>query len=270
MKRRSFIERSIAAIARSRDAALRNERTSANFIELLDPRARLVALLMLVFATGFSRSLTPIALLLAVTVLVALFAGIHLTHLVLRVWLPALFFSGVIALPALFTTAGAPLFRLAPRLVVTQSGATTAAFLLLRVVTAVTLTYVLIASTRWSRTLAALRALRVPAVIIAIFEMTYRYLFVLLDGAHEMLQSRRARTVGPLPPAERRRASTSIAGALLSRSVATSHQVHAAMLARGFRGEVRTLDEFTFGAADIFFLSAAMTSAVAIAWRWHP
>lgn len=268
MKRRSFLERSIAAVAASRDAALRHDRVGANFIELIDPRVRLVVLVVLIVAAALSRQLLAIAVLLGVTTLVGLFAGMSPRTLLVRVWLPALLFSGVIAIPALFTTRGTPLLRVTDRLTVTETGARTAAFLLLRVITAVTLTYVLIASTRWSRVLAALRSLRIPAVVIAIFEMTHRYLFVLLDTAHEMLQSRRSRTVGPLPSSERRRVTTSVAGALLSRSIATSAEVHAAMLARGFRGEVRTLDEFRLGAADLTFLTFACAAAIAVAWRW--
>ena len=80
-------------------------------------------------------------------------------------------------------------------------------------------------------------------ILVAILGMTYRYIFVILQTALEMLESRKSRTVGVLPPADGRRLAASSVGVLLSKSVALSSDVHMAMLSRGFRGEIHLLDE---------------------------
>ena len=45
--------------------------------------------------------------------------------------------------------------------------------------------------------LKALRVLRVPVVVVVVLGMTYRYILLLLEIAHEMFEARRSRTVSP-------------------------------------------------------------------------
>ena len=69
---------------------------------------------------------------------------------------------------------------------------------MLRVETAVTFTTLLILCTPWTHVLKALRALRLPKEAITMLAMTYRYVFLLVDTAGQMFESRRSRTVGVL------------------------------------------------------------------------
>ena len=68
--------------------------------------------------------------------------------------------------------------------------------LVARVETAATLSVLLILCTPWSHVLKALRVLRVPVVFVVILGMTYRYILLLLQSAHDMFESRRSRMVG--------------------------------------------------------------------------
>jgi energy-coupling factor transporter transmembrane protein EcfT len=134
--------------------------------------------------------------------------------------------------------------------VVTWQGARTSAFLISRAETAATLSALLVFTTPWPWVLKALRSFRCPAVAVVILSMTYRYIFVTLETALAMFESRRSRTVGVLEPAERRRLSAAAAGVLLSRSLQLSSEVHLAMQSRGFRGEVHIMREFRAQPAD--------------------
>jgi len=49
--------------------------------------------------------------------------------------------------------------------------------------------------------------------------MTHRYVFLLVETASQMLESRRSRTVGILKPAAQRRMAARTAGVLLSKSI---------------------------------------------------
>ena len=53
---------------------------------------------------------------------------------------------------------------------------------------------VLTATTPALRLLEALRALRMPAILVAIVMLMYRYLFVLVDEAQRMMRARAARS----------------------------------------------------------------------------
>ena len=96
--------------------------------------------------------------------------------------------------------------------------------------------------------------------------MTYRYIFVILQTAFDMFESRKSRTVGVLDPAERRRVAASAVGVLLSKSVQLSGDVHLAMQSRGFRGEVYVLDEFRASARDRCWLAAFIALAALALW----
>ena len=68
----------------------------------------------------------------------------------------------------------------------------------------------------------------------------------------DMFEARKARTVAPeTGSAAGRRFVAEAAGSLFGRSYALSEEVHQAMVARGYRGEARTLDRFHVGLVDL-------------------
>ena len=88
---------------------------------------------------------------------------------------------------------------------VSSQGLRSAAFLILRAETAGTLAVLLILCTLWTQLLRALRFFRVPAILVVIVGMTYRYIFLLVQTAQDMFEAREARLIGILEPADRRR-----------------------------------------------------------------
>jgi energy-coupling factor transporter transmembrane protein EcfT len=88
----------------------------------------------------------------------------------------------------------------------------------------------------------------------------------MLQTALEMLESRKSRTVGVLPPLEGYSQAGASAGVLLSKSVRLSEDVHLAMQSRGFRGEIHLLDDFQSRPADWCWLAAFATLSVAAFW----
>jgi cobalt/nickel transport system permease protein len=90
--------------------------------------------------------------------------------------------------------------------------------------------------------LLTLRRLRVPAVFVATLAFMYRYIFVLWDELEKMRMARRARTFGAGGFWLRWKTSAQLIGMLLIRAMERAERVHGAMCARGWDGEVRTLD----------------------------
>jgi energy-coupling factor transporter transmembrane protein EcfT len=91
--------------------------------------------------------------------------------------------------------------------------------------------------------------------------MAYRYIFLLLESAHDMLESRRSRMVGKLAGPERRRLAAASVGVLMSKTLQMSGDVYGAMLARGFRGEVYVLDDFKTARLDWIMLAVFVALA---------
>lgn len=263
-RRRSFIERTIGELAGAMERTLYAEALAQTdgLLQRLDPRVKLVGLLALMAATATAHRLQVILGLFGLGVLLALLSHVPLRTLATRAWVGALIFTGVVALPALVITPGAPLLRL-PLLgwAVTAQGLGTATLLVCRVETTVTFSLLLILCTPWTHVLKALRVLRVPVVIVVILGMTYRYIFLMLRIAQEMFEARQSRSVGTLEGPEQRRLAAASVGVLLDKSFQLSNDVYLAMQSRGFRGEVYTLDEFAMRRRDWLALGLLLALA---------
>ena len=252
-KSRGMIERSLSSFVNGLGHALCGEEMAKKngLLQKLDPRLKILAGLALIAAAALSRRLWVIATLLALAIAIAFLSKVPLSMLAKRVWLGVLGFTGWISVPALFLTPGHELYRL-PALgwTITAQGLRAAAYLIMRAETAATFSILLVLCTPWSSVLKALRGLHLPMVLVVILGMTYRYIFLFLRSAHDMLEARKSRMVGPLAGPEFRRMATASAGVLIAKTLQFSGDVYMAMRSRGFRGEVYLLDEFETGWGD--------------------
>jgi len=268
-RRKGFVEKTTRGLLEATGQALFAEDMAAagGFLQRLDPRVKLVGIGVLIAAVVAVRRLWVLAAILALAALLALVSRIPIRLLALRVWLAVLAFTGAIALPAIFLTPGAAIYRL-PLLdwAVTSQGLRGAGFLILRAETAATLSTLLILTTLWTHLMRALRYFHAPVVFVAILGMTYRYMFLFLATARDMFESRESRLVGDLAPADRRRLAAASAGVLLGKTLQVSSEVHMAMQARGFRGEVRLLEELRMRPNDWLRLAAFVGTAVLAVW----
>ncbi len=227
-------------------------RPRPSLIHALDPRVKLT--LALAFILGVA--LTPIAawpvyvfltaLLLSVVLLSELGVGYVLKRSALA--LPFV----LAAIPILVTAPGATLWAVTVdgmALRLTDAGAARFGSILLKSWLSVQMAIVLAASTPFPQLLLAMRALRIPRLLVAIFGLMWRYLFVLVDEALRLLRARAARSAAPDHPlvgtrpggtiAWRARVAGGMAGNLLIRSLDRGERIYAAMAARGYDGEVR-------------------------------
>ena len=268
-RRKGFVEKTARGLLEATEQVLFAEDLAATggFLQRLDPRVKLVGIGALIVAAVAVHRLWVLAGILAIGIVLALVSHIPIRLLTARVWLAVLAFTGAIALPAIFLTPGAAIYRL-PLLEwpVTQQGLRSAGFLILRAETAATLSMLLILTTLWTRLLRALRYFRAPVVVVAILGMTYRYMFLFLATARDMFESRESRIVGVLQPADRRRLAAASAGVLLGKTLQVSGEVHMAMQARGFRGEIRLLDELQMRPNDWLRLAAFVGAATLAVW----
>ncbi len=268
-RRRSFVEKTIRSLLNVLQDALFVEETaqSAGLLQRLDERVKLVGIGLLIVAAVASHRISVLIALLAAGLLLAVVSRIPVRVLAVKVWIGVLAFTGIIALPAIFLTPGVTVLRL-PVLdwAVSYQGLRTAAFLILRGETAATFAALLVLCTIRTRLLRALRFFRIPAVLVAIVGMTYRYIFLFLQTAQDMFEAREVRLIGALEPADRRRLAAANVGLLLGRSIQLSGEIHLAMQARGFRGDVRLLDDPSLGSKDWLGLAAFSGLAFAAIW----
>jgi cobalt/nickel transport system permease protein len=265
----AFLDRLAGGLVHAMDHALDADNLAHRdgLLQRLDPRVKLAGLLGLIVVAVFVKSLAVLGGLFLVAVALALPSQVSLSRLARQIWLKVFAFTVLIALPAVFLVPGTIVARV-PILLwpVTLQGIRSASFLLGRAETAATFALLLILSTPWPHVLKALRVFRVPMVLVVVLGMTHRYIFVFLESASQMFASRRSRMVGPLSPSDRRRVATATAGVLLDKALGLSREVQLAMASRGYRGEVRLIDDFH--ATPLDGLALAGFAAIASAALW--
>jgi cobalt/nickel transport system permease protein len=120
------------------------------------------------------------------------------------------------------------------------------------------------ATTSFPAVLRALRALRVPALLVLTAAFTYRYAFVIADEARRMRAALAARGYRPRSLAQAA-ALGRLATALFLRAHARGERVYVAMLARGWRGTMPARAPLALGRPDALFL--ALVAGVPLALR---
>jgi cobalt/nickel transport system permease protein len=172
------------------------------------------------------------------------------------------------ALTVIFTLPGTVLWVGPWGLTITDAGLIRFFSILCRSWVSVQMAILLTATTRFPDVLHALRHLKVPAILVSILAFMYRYLFVLADEVGRLLRARAARSARlPQQPAGRSiwwraQIAGSMVGQLLVRSLARSDRVYQAMLARGYRGELLTMNPHVMHTLDWLVLGAALLALI--------
>jgi cobalt ECF transporter T component CbiQ len=236
------------AAAVARDAIAAAEMAARDgLLQQLDPRTKLVGLLVLLLVASLSRSLVVLGALYGLALVLATASRVPLRSFVARVWLFVPLFTAVVALPAALNivTPGHVIVPLGTwfghPVGITSQGLRGAALLVARVATSVSLAVLTTLTTSWPRLLGALRSLRVPGMFVTVAAMAHRYVFHLLDTVTDVYTARRARTVKPESGSSARRFVGASAGVLFGKASHLTTEVHQAMVARGYTGDIRTL-----------------------------
>jgi cobalt/nickel transport system permease protein len=217
-------------------------------LHALDARVKLILALAYILALSLlPAGRWPIyVLLLALIVSAALVSGLGIAFAAKRALLAILFILA--ALPLLFTTAGAPLLSGqlgAWQWTLTAEGLVRFTSIALKAWLSLQAAILLSATTEFPELLMAMRAIRIPQLLVAIVGLMWRYLFILADEAMRLLRAREARSAahagGGGSLSWRARVAGHMAGSLFLRGYERSERVYGAMLARGYDGEIRTL-----------------------------
>jgi len=282
-KRASFVDKTITGAASLLRRAMFADDVSSGsgLLQRIDARIKILTLLALLVATSFVHHVPVLAAMYLATLPLAFASQLSLGFFVKRVWLFIPIFTGVVVLPATFSfiTDGDIVVPLGHwfghRVGLTSQGLQSAALIITRVATSISLVVLLTLTTPWARLLAALRALHVPKLFIQVVGMAYRYLFHLLDSVTDMYTARKARTVGSASNVKAAHAREgrafvgATAGALFGRAHALSDEVYSAMIARGYTGQARSLDGFRVRGRDLVWVGGCVAAIVAVIWWDH-
>ena len=221
-------------------------------VHRLDPRVKFVLAVVFIFTV----TLMPIGawpiyiLLFSIALSIEILSELGVSYVLKRSALAIPFVLA--ALPLIFTVKGSPLFSIALgnwTLSASQAGLERFASIAFKSWISVQAAIVLAASTPFPDLLAAMRGVGVPRLLVAIFGLMWRYLFVLVDEALRLIRARAARSGHSGQPGARpggsliwrARVAGGMAGNLFLRAFERSERIYNAMLSRGYNGEVRAL-----------------------------
>ncbi len=121
----------------------------------------------------------------------------------------------------------------------------------------------LAATTTVTSLLKGLEQLRAPSIMVMLLSFMYRYLFVISDEAERLSMARNSRSFGGGVRLHARTLGY-MAGTLFLRSYERGERIYGAMLARGFDGRIRSLEEPRMQTPDMVYVSIMLLAAAAI------
>jgi len=238
-------------------------------IHLLDPRVKLVLTLAFILTTA----LTPIGawpiyiLLFSIILSIEILSELGVVYVLKRAMLAIPFVLA--ALPVIFTTSGQELVRFSFgewSFNITVTGLGRFISIALKSWISIQAAIVLASSTTFPELLVAMQAIKAPRLLVAIFGLMWRYLFVLGDEALRLMRARLARSghsdLSGLKPGGniywRAKVTGGMAGSLFLRAFERSDRIYMAMISRGYDGEVRASPLPGLGSGDRLFLVSSL------------
>jgi cobalt/nickel transport system permease protein len=236
-------------------------RPTNSLLHKADARVKFLLALGLILTTSFTPfGAWPVYILLFALILsAALLSELGIRFVLARALLALPFVLA--ALPIIFTTNGTALFSLplGPwTLTASAEGLERFVSIALKSWLSVQAAILLASCTPFPELLQAMRAVGIPRLLVAMFGLMWRYLFVLVDEALRLMRARSARSGASRDSSKkvggsviwRPRVAGGMAGNLFLRGIERSDRIYVAMLSRGYNGEVRALPLATLTSGD--------------------
>jgi cobalt/nickel transport system permease protein len=273
--RKSFIKKTLDGIFSFFEETVSSEGYShrKGLLQGLDPRVKLISIVALIIAVSMTTDLRLLLMVYLLTLVFAYASRIGVWFFIKRVWLFIPIFSGVIALPMIFNVlqpgdilltllALGPGAHIGPialpeTIAVTRQGVIGAVIFTLRVATCVSAAVLLFLTTPRDALFKSLRSIGVPRIYVLTLDMCYRYIFLFMDMIRDFYTAKKSRSLKSLPLGEEQKWVGGRIGYTLVKSIDMGEKVHQAMVSRGFKGDVRLMQDFRMQAKDY---AAGMTT----------
>jgi cobalt/nickel transport system permease protein len=239
-----------------------------SLIHRTDPRIRLIVAVLFSFTVALCFHFPSLLTSLAATVILVLLARLNPVSLFRRL----LLVNGFVLLLWLFlpwTWGGDPLLRISG-LEITRQGVMMAAILTIKCNVILMLLVTLVSTMSFVTMGHALHRLRMPDRFVALFVLTYRYIFVIEQEYERIIRAVKIRGFVPRTTIHSYRTYAYIVGMLFVRATERAERVYFAMRCRGYNGRFHSLVEFPSSRSAFLFL-LIMISVIAgigyLEWR---
>lgn len=268
--RAHYIEKTLQAVNRllTEERAAQAIQDNRGLWQAIDPHVKVAGVAMLLVAAAVTKELTGLLALISCLLLTALASGITLRAYTALAVFPVVLLTIPAMLPGIFSwfTPGDAVYtlytdvsvaigawRLPTTLAITKQGLHSTAFVLLRSLASLGLITVVMKTTPWHVFTRVLAKYGLSSLLVAVFDLTYRYLYIFLRLLVEFLEGRKSRVIGQ--ESERMKMAwigTTLANFLtLTKNYA--QEVFYGMQARGYTGVYYTETRVVFGRSEGIF-----------------
>lgn len=247
------------------DSVRQNARGQAGLWQGLEPRVKMVGTAALLIAVAFAHSLVMLTAVHMLLIAAVLFSRLPLAWFCRRVWLITLAFTGLVAVPAIFAaiTPGDIIWQMGG-VGVSRQGVVSAALLVMRAAASLGLVQLLLATTSWPVITRALGNFGLPAPLITVLDLCYRFLFIFLALLACFCEGRQSRLVGREDQRQAYQWIGSAVAGMARLCLAYAGEIGEAMYARGYSGNARMVLSQHVGGGDILWLAGMLIMAVAV------
>jgi cobalt/nickel transport system permease protein len=239
-----------------------------SFLHRLDPRLRIVTAALFSCAVAVFDALPALAAACAAALLLLLPAGLQLKAIRQRLAV-VVGFLALIWLLLPITYEGEVAGRIGP-LNLYWPGIALSARITLKSTAIVAVYTALLATIPISTLGQALAQLGVPAKMVYLLLMCYRYVFVIEQEYHRLSTAMKIRGFRPRTSLHTYRSYAYLVGMLFVRAAARAERVHQAMCCRGFNGRFHSLAVFPSHPANRrFAMTAASVMVALLGLEWH-
>ena len=216
--------------------------------------SKLVGMLSLIFAFAFVKKLILLPAMIVVTVTIYVLSKLPLYFLLRRLRYPGFFILAVVFfLP--FVAGDTVIFRLG-LLAIKQEGCLSVLLLVTRMVCILTISLVLFGTAPFLSSIKAMRSLGLPATIVDMMLLSYRYLEQLGEMLTTMQRAMKLRGFHGVTFSSRNlKVLARLIGSLLVRSYEQSKRVYQAMILRGYGNNSAKYNYFKLGINRVDTLS---------------
>ena len=241
----------------------------SSFIHSLDPKIRIIASIVLSFATALCDNLYLAVIYFVISIVLIVMAGLNMIDIFKRLK-PVFWFLLMIWIILPLTFEGDILYQFY-WLKMTGQGVILCCKITIKSITILLLFSALIATMTVASLGNGLHRIHVPDKMVFLLLMSYRYISVIEEEYQRLLRAAKFRGFNPGTNLHSYKTFAYLAGMLFVRASLRAQRVHQAMLCRGFNQKFHTLDDYPPNRLNSIFLmviSSASLSLVIFEMVW--
>lgn len=231
-----------------------------SWVHSLDPRVKIVITLVFSVVVALNNHLNVIAISLILPVILVICARLNFRKVMLRLAIVNSFIVFLwLFLP--FTTPGETIYSIGP-LTIQREGVSQALLITLKSNSIILMVIALLATSQIFTLVHAMSHLWVPEKLVHLFFFCFRYIHVIHEEYHRLINAMKMRGFKPKTNMHTYRSYSYLVGMLLIRSFNRSKRILQAMKCRGFKGKFYILHHYEMKRYDYAVAGSSLAFSI--------